>query len=268
MLPILGSDDDVADLKVDGDLLRLGDLALPIAPGTGDGQRPRRSMTASTTGWWAGATGSAVIAASSRSPRWPGCGRRIRAVFDASHAEVARWFSEGLVDGVRIDHPDGLSDPCGYLARLRELLGPDAWIVIEKILAVDEALEPTLPVAGTTGYDVLRRGGRRLRRPERRRSAHRARRLGGQWTTTRCRGCSRTSRSARPPRRWPASWPGCDEPSRRRRAPIIRCCPRRWPHCSPTSGSTAATTPAWPRCCPPRWPKPRRRHRNWDPRCR
>ncbi|OBK50652.1 malto-oligosyltrehalose synthase, partial [Mycobacterium sp. 1081908.1] len=82
-----------------------------------------------------------------------------RAVFDASHAEVARWFGEGLVDGVRIDHPDGLSDPCGYLARLRELLGPDAWIAIEKILAVDEALEPTLPVAGTTGYDVLRQVG-------------------------------------------------------------------------------------------------------------
>lgn len=65
----------------------------------------------------------------------------------------------GLVDGVRIDHPDGLSDPSGYLAWLRELVGPDAWIVIEKILAVDEALEPTLPVAGTTGYDVLREVG-------------------------------------------------------------------------------------------------------------
>jgi (1->4)-alpha-D-glucan 1-alpha-D-glucosylmutase len=60
---------------------------------------------------------------------------------------------------VRIDHPDGLSDPSGYLHRLRELIGPEAWIVIEKILAVDEALEPTLPVAGTTGYDALREVG-------------------------------------------------------------------------------------------------------------
>ena len=60
---------------------------------------------------------------------------------------------------MRIDHPDGLSDPCGYLAWLRGLVGPDAWIVIEKILAVDEALEPTLPVDGTTGYDVLREVG-------------------------------------------------------------------------------------------------------------
>ena len=80
-------------------------------------------------------------------------------MFDATHVEVKRWFTEGLVDGVRIDHPDGLSDPAGYLAWLRELTGPDAWIVIEKILAVDEALDPTLPVAGTTGYDALREIG-------------------------------------------------------------------------------------------------------------
>ena len=82
-----------------------------------------------------------------------------RAVFDATHVEVKRWFDEGLVDGVRIDHPDGLSDPAGYLVWLRELVGPQAWIVIEKILAVDEALDPTLPVAGTTGYDALREIG-------------------------------------------------------------------------------------------------------------
>ncbi len=82
-----------------------------------------------------------------------------RAVFDATHVEVKRWLSEGLVDGLRIDHPDGLSNPTGYLVWLRELVGPYAWIVIEKILAVDEPLEPTLPVAGTTGYDALREIG-------------------------------------------------------------------------------------------------------------
>ncbi|MBP1821293.1 malto-oligosyltrehalose synthase [Mycobacterium sp. OAE908] len=82
-----------------------------------------------------------------------------RAVFDATHVEVKRWFTEGLVDGIRIDHPDGLSNPAGYLGWLRELVGPDAWIVIEKILAVGEPLEPTLPVAGTTGYDALREIG-------------------------------------------------------------------------------------------------------------
>lgn len=82
-----------------------------------------------------------------------------RDVFDATHVEVKRWFDEGLVDGVRIDHPDGLADPALYLEWLRELVGPHAWIVIEKILAVDEPLEPTLPVAGTTGYDAMREIG-------------------------------------------------------------------------------------------------------------
>ena len=51
-----------------------------------------------------------------------------RAVFDATHCEVKRWFDEGLVDGVRIDHPDGLSDPAGYLdvaARTHRAAGVD-----------------------------------------------------------------------------------------------------------------------------------------------
>ncbi|ORW91852.1 maltooligosyl trehalose synthase [Mycobacterium sp. IEC1808] len=158
VLPILGSDDDAADLKVDGDRLRLGDLALPIAPGTAEGSGPQvhDRQHYRLVGWRNGVTGYRRFFSITS---LAGLRQEDREVFDASHAEVARWFEEGLVDGVRIDHPDGLSDPCGYLARLRELLGPDAWIVIEKILAVDEALEPTLPVAGTTGYDVLRQVG-------------------------------------------------------------------------------------------------------------
>lgn len=82
-----------------------------------------------------------------------------RAVFEATHAEVKRWFDEGLVDGVRIDHPDGLAHPTRYLTWLRELVGPNAWIVVEKILAVNEPLDPALPVDGTTGYDAMREIG-------------------------------------------------------------------------------------------------------------
>jgi (1->4)-alpha-D-glucan 1-alpha-D-glucosylmutase len=158
VLPVLGSDDDVANLTVDGDLLRLGDLALPIAPGTGEGTgldvHDRQHYR--LVGWRNGVCGYRRFFSITS---LAGLRQEDRAVFDASHAEVARWFTEGLVDGVRIDHPDGLSDPCGYLAWLRQLVGPEAWIAIEKILAVDEALEPTLPVAGTTGYDVLRELG-------------------------------------------------------------------------------------------------------------
>ena len=158
VLPVLGSDGDVADLKVDGDVLRLGGLALPIAPGTSDGTgaQVHDRQHYRLVGWQRGPCGYRRFFSITS---LAGLRQEDRAVFDATHAEVARWFAEGLVDGVRIDHPDGLSDPCGYLAWLREVAGPDAWIVIEKILAVDEALEPTLPVGGTTGYDVLREVG-------------------------------------------------------------------------------------------------------------
>ena len=77
------------------------------------------------------------------------------AVFEAVHAEVLRWYAEGSVDGIRVDHPDGLRDPSGYLARLRAA-APAAWLVVEKILEPGERLPPVWPVAGTTGYDALR----------------------------------------------------------------------------------------------------------------
>jgi len=158
VLPLLGSDDDIADLRVDDGLLRLGDLALPIAPGTSDGTGPEvhDRQNYRLVGWRRGQVGYRRFFSITS---LAGLRQEDRAVFDASHAEVARWFADGLVDGVRIDHPDGLTNPSGYLAWLRELLGAQAWIVIEKILAADEALEPTLPVDGTTGYDVLREVG-------------------------------------------------------------------------------------------------------------
>ena len=158
VLPLLGSDDDIAGLTVDGDVLRLGDLRLPIAPGTGDGSgaEVHDRQHYRLVGWRRGVCGYRRFFSITS---LAGLRQEDRAVFDATHLEVKRWFAEGLVDGVRIDHPDGLSDPAGYLTWLRETVGPQAWIVIEKILAVDEALEPTLPVAGTTGYEALREIG-------------------------------------------------------------------------------------------------------------
>lgn len=74
--------------------------------------------------------------------------------FDASHEEIRRWFDEGLVDGLRIDHPDGLRDPAQYLERLSEL-SSGAYVVIEKILEPGEELPPRWASAGTTGYDTM-----------------------------------------------------------------------------------------------------------------
>ena len=73
-------------------------------------------------------------------------------VFEATHRLVLGLVDEGLVDGLRIDHPDGLADPAGYLARLRDAGVRHVWV--EKILDPGERLREW-PVAGTTGYEFL-----------------------------------------------------------------------------------------------------------------
>ncbi len=75
-----------------------------------------------------------------------------REVFDRTHALPLRFVRKGLVDGLRIDHPDGLADPRGYLRRLAE---QGTWVVVEKILTDDEELPVDWPCAGTTGYDAV-----------------------------------------------------------------------------------------------------------------
>lgn len=74
-------------------------------------------------------------------------------VFADSHALLLEWLAVGRIDGVRVDHVDGLADPAAYLHRLRQA-GSEAWVVVEKILAEGEALPEDWPVAGTTGYEV------------------------------------------------------------------------------------------------------------------
>jgi (1->4)-alpha-D-glucan 1-alpha-D-glucosylmutase len=75
-------------------------------------------------------------------------------VFAESHVEVKRWFDEGLVDGLRVDHPDGLRDPRRYLEDLAALTG-GAYVVVEKILEPGEELPRDWACAGTTGYDAM-----------------------------------------------------------------------------------------------------------------
>src|SRR5215469_10192339 len=79
-------------------------------------------------------------------------------VFNDTHSLVLRWLLEGVLDGVRIDHIDGLRDPHAYLQRLSSA-APKAWIAVEKILQAGERLRESWPVAGTTGYDFLNRVG-------------------------------------------------------------------------------------------------------------
>lgn len=75
-------------------------------------------------------------------------------VFNATHARILKWLHTGVLDGVRVDHPDGLREPQQYFARLRGA-APDAWILAEKILQPSEVLRANWPIDGTTGYDFL-----------------------------------------------------------------------------------------------------------------
>lgn len=77
-------------------------------------------------------------------------------VFDATHALLLEAHHRGLIDGFRVDHPDGLADPLAYLERLRDAVQPGTPIWVEKILIGDEPLPADWPTAGTTGYDALR----------------------------------------------------------------------------------------------------------------
>ncbi|WP_421594494.1 malto-oligosyltrehalose synthase [Shinella sp. M27] len=77
------------------------------------------------------------------------------AVFDDSHRLTLDLVRDGIVDGLRIDHVDGLADPAGYLERLRAAVGPDVYIVVEKILEKHEPFAPDWPVAGATGYEFI-----------------------------------------------------------------------------------------------------------------
>src|SRR3954452_4654352 len=77
-------------------------------------------------------------------------------VFDATHRVLLDLNHRGLVDGLRIDHPDGLADPEGYLRMLRKATRPGTAIWVEKILEGDERLPDEWPCDGTTGYDALR----------------------------------------------------------------------------------------------------------------
>lgn len=88
-------------------------------------------------------------------------------VFDAVHALPLKLYAQGLIDGVRVDHVDGLADPAGYCRRLRARLeaagewrpadadpGPP-YLVVEKILAEGEPLDPDWRTDGTSGYDFM-----------------------------------------------------------------------------------------------------------------
>lgn len=160
-LPILGDDEGdrsaLDDLTIVDGELRYFDHRFPIAPGTADdGASPREVHDRQHYELmnWRRADADlnyrrffAVNTLAAIRVEDP-------AVFDASHVEIGRWFDDGLADGLRVDHPDGLLDPGPYLDRLAQRIG-GAPVWVEKILEGAEDLPAEWKTLGTTGYDAL-----------------------------------------------------------------------------------------------------------------
>ncbi len=83
------------------------------------------------------------------------CGWRDGPVFDDTHRLILELVRSGAVDGLRVDHVDGLADPKAYLERLRLEAGPDCYITVEKILGEGEQVPADWPISGTTGYEFI-----------------------------------------------------------------------------------------------------------------
>jgi (1->4)-alpha-D-glucan 1-alpha-D-glucosylmutase len=169
LLPVLGGAGDLAGLQLMADpdepsgwVLALDDRRWPVAEGTvtGPDDDPRRvhdRQHYELADWH---RGNDELGYRRFFDITSLAGIRVEdaGVFDASHDTVLGWVAAGEVHGLRIDHPDGLADPQGYLERLAAR-APGAWLVVEKILEPGEDLPTRWPVGGTTGYDVLRHVG-------------------------------------------------------------------------------------------------------------
>jgi (1->4)-alpha-D-glucan 1-alpha-D-glucosylmutase len=165
LLPILGGPvrDCLGDLVVEPGggpdsepVLHYFDHCLPLRPGTS--RLPMDALLESQhyrLAWWRDAATELNYRRFFDITSLIGVRMEDPAVFDAAHTVITRLVAEGLVDGLRVDHPDGLADPGGYLRRLAAATG-GAWVVVEKILEAGERLPDDWACAGTSGYDALR----------------------------------------------------------------------------------------------------------------
>jgi (1->4)-alpha-D-glucan 1-alpha-D-glucosylmutase len=160
LVPVLGGPlgEVVDELELLEDRIRYYDHEMPIAPGTrvdGDVLATLERQHYRLSSW--------RVAGEELNYRrffdvttLAGVRVEVPAVFHSTHALVLQQVRDGVLDGLRIDHPDGLADPAGYLDRLAEATG-GAWVVVEKILEPGEELPDAWATAGTTGYDALNR---------------------------------------------------------------------------------------------------------------
>jgi len=155
-IPVLGDEPNPAFEIIDGELAYY-ENRFPLAPGTADdGASP--SQVHSRQNYelmnWRRADSELNYRRFFAVNTLAGIRVETPWVFDESHAEIIRWITEGLADGLRVDHPDGLADPAGYLDALAAATD-GAYVLVEKILEGDEQLPTSWATSGTTGYDAL-----------------------------------------------------------------------------------------------------------------
>ncbi|HEU5474983.1 MAG TPA: malto-oligosyltrehalose synthase [Actinophytocola sp.] len=148
LLPVLGEEPEPAVEVRDG-RLSYHEHEFPLAPGTSSAEQQHYRLVS-----WR--RGNAELGYRRFFDITTLAGVRVEDhdVFRATHAEPLRWARFGELDGLRVDHPDGLADPGGYLRELHAATG--CWLVVEKILEPGESLPGSWPVHGTTGYEALR----------------------------------------------------------------------------------------------------------------
>ena len=163
LLPVLGRPLDEAiaagELEVvrGDDTLHYFSHSLPLADGTADTESLTELLSRQhyRLAWWRSASDrinwrrffdiNELVCLRMEEPE----------AFEAVHALPLRLHAEGLIDGLRVDHIDGLTDPAAYCRRLRERFGPHSWLVVEKILLRGEKLPADWACDGTTGYDFM-----------------------------------------------------------------------------------------------------------------
>ncbi|GAA1990929.1 malto-oligosyltrehalose synthase [Microbacterium pumilum] len=166
-LPILGGtlDEVIGDIRIEAEAtaaapygtLRFFDHVLPLAPGSADDGADARTVLDRQhyeAVFWRREAAELNYRRFFTVTTLAGVRVEEPEVFAETHVEILRWVREGLADGLRVDHPDGLLDPGGYLEQLAAATG-GAYVVVEKILEHGEVLPAWWETDGTTGYDAL-----------------------------------------------------------------------------------------------------------------
>jgi (1->4)-alpha-D-glucan 1-alpha-D-glucosylmutase len=156
-IPVLADGDALDQLRIVGNELHYFDNRYPIAAGTADGGISARKVHSRQNYElidWRRADAELNYRRFFAVNTLAGIRVETPWVFDESHVEIVSWITDGLADGLRVDHPDGLADPAAYLDSLAAATG-GAYVLVEKILEGDEQLPSSWAAAGTTGYDAL-----------------------------------------------------------------------------------------------------------------